>query len=511
MEQLALANRLETILDKPREEFVRKDFISLVKKGTIERFTFHYTALDGKLKELHLPITSVKYAEQLLAEGERVDGSSLFKGMVDTSLSDLYVVPLYKTAFINPFDEKSLDFICRYLTKDGELAPFGLASTLEKASALFTKRTGYELYALGELEFYLIREVEKNIFPNLRQMGYHASSPFFKNGDILNEMMRTIAQITGAVKYAHGEVGYIESIRSDIDEIKGKSAEQMEIEFLPRPITDMADYLVLSRWIIRNIAYKYNAVATFTPKLEEGIAGNGFHFHLAVTKKGKNMMLDNDGNLSEEALKLIAGLCHYADSLTAFGNTVSSAYLRLVPNQEAPTKICWSDLNRSAMIRVPLGWGNAKNLANKINPQEKEIIKEPEPRQTVELRSPDGSALIHLLLAGITMAAEYGFTMDDPIEFAKKYYVTGNIFKDRKILKKLPSLPGSCVNSAKILKKKRHYYERDNVFSPEIIDYIIRMLMKENDENINERLVDLPADDRLHETRKIMHKDLHKH
>ncbi|MCB9087456.1 MAG: hypothetical protein H6628_03995 [Calditrichae bacterium] len=39
--------------------------------------------------------------------------------------------------------------------------------------------------------------------------------------------------------------------------------------------------------------------------------------------------------------------------LTAFGNTTSSAYLRLVPNQEAPTHICWSDLNRSALIRVP--------------------------------------------------------------------------------------------------------------------------------------------------------------
>jgi hypothetical protein len=37
------------------------------------------------------------------------------------------------------------------------------------------------------------------------------------------------------------------------------------------------------------------------------------------------------------------------------------------------------------------------------------------------------------------------------------------------------------------------------------------MLEKENDEHMNERLVDLPADDRLHETRKIMHKDLHKH
>lgn len=511
MDRLALTNRLEIMLNKPKEEFKRSDFIQLLQKGTIERFTFHYTALDGKLKELRLPITSVPYAEQLLAEGERVDGSSLFKGMVDASVSDLYVVPLYKSAFINPFDEKSLDFICRYMNRDGELAPFGLDSILENASRLFRERTGYELYALGELEFYLIRDLESDIYPNVKQMGYHAASPFFKNGDILNEMMKTIASVTGAVKYAHGEVGYIDKIRSDLPEIKGKTAEQMEIEFLPRPITEMADYLVLSKWIIRNIAYKYNAVATFTPKLEEGIAGNGMHFHLAVMKNGENVMLSPDGKLSEESLRLIAGLCLYADSLTAFGNTVSSAYLRLVPNQEAPTKICWSDMNRSAMIRVPLGWRNVSNLAEKINYTNEPLQLKPVPRQTVELRSPDGSALIHLILAGICMAAEEGFSRPDALEIAQKHYVTGNIFQDRKILKKLSPLPGSCVESARILEKKRYLYEREGVFKKELIDYIIRMLLKENDERMNERLMDMPADDRLHETRKIMHKDLHKH
>ena len=56
-------------------------------------------------------------------------------------------------------------------------------------------------------------------------------------------MMRYISQITGAIKYAHSEVGYIESVQSDIDELKGKSAEQLEIEFLPTPIEDAGDAL----------------------------------------------------------------------------------------------------------------------------------------------------------------------------------------------------------------------------------------------------------------------------
>ena len=54
----------------------------ILDKG-IERLGFHYTAMDGKLKELKIPISSGSQVEMVLAEGERVDGSSLFKGMVD--------------------------------------------------------------------------------------------------------------------------------------------------------------------------------------------------------------------------------------------------------------------------------------------------------------------------------------------------------------------------------------------------------------------------------------------
>jgi len=49
------------------------------------------------------------------------------------------------------------------------------------------------------------------------------------------------------------------------------------------------------------------------------------------------------------------------------------------------------------------------------------------------------------------------------------------------------------------------------VFPPGVIDYVARLLEKEDDELMNRNLADLPADDRLHEIRKIMHKDLHRH
>jgi len=505
----ALTNPISLLVDKPREQFTREDLIRVIEKKQIERITLHYTALDGKYKELKVPVANRYQAERILADGERVDGSSLFKGMVETALSDLYVVPLYRSAFLSPFDPASLDLTCRYMTRDGSLAPFALDSILLKAAGLF-RETGYDLHAMGELEFFLLSKPSP-LFVAAKQRGYHASGPFIKTGEIVNEMVRHISQITGAVKYAHSEVGYVESVRSDLEELRGRSAEQLEVEFLPAPIDEAADNLVLARWLIRNVAYKYGCVATFTPKLEEGIAGNGLHIHMEARKNGRNQMTDDHGRLSPVARQIIGGLCHYAETLTAFGNTISSAYLRLVPNQEAPTRICWSDMNRSAMIRVPLGWSNLTHLAGKLNPQQYESWEEPEGRQTVELRSPDGSAIVHLLLAGIAMAAEWGMTNPEALNLAERLYVTGNIFHDQKLLQTLQPLPKSCVESARILLQKRGLYERASVFPPEMIEYVAKLLAEENDEGMNQKLVDLPADDRLSETRKIMHKDLHRH
>lgn len=506
-----LANPIASLVGKEPTAFTRDDLISVIEKKQIERITLHYTALDGKLKELRVPIASRQQAERILANGERVDGSSLFKGLVDAGLSDVYVVPVYKTAFLNPFDSGSLDLVCRYFAPDGSPAPFALDNVMHKAYDVFRRNTGLELHALGELEFYLLSSFETPIYQASKQKGYHASAPFFKSGPILDEMVRHITQITGSVKYAHSEVGYIESVFSPSEEIRGRQADQLEIEFLPAPIPDMADYLILARWLIRTIAARYGCVATFAPKLEEGAAGSGLHVHMELVKDGRNVMRDAKGTLTGDAKKLIGGLCRYADSLTAFGNTTAASYLRLVPNHEAPTRICWSDLNRSAMIRVPLGWTETGNLSSIVNPQDTSALENSEGRQTVEIRSPDGSALIHLLMAGITMAAEWGLTHDESLALAEKLYVKGNIFKDRTLLKKLPVIAESCVESSRTLAEQREYYEREGVFPASMIDYVINMLRSESDEVLHQTLDDLPADERLTEMRKIMHKDLHRH
>lgn len=506
----ALANPLAKKLGKNPVDFTRNDLLKIIESEEIERITFHYTGIDGKLKELKIPISNRKQAEMILTEGERVDGSSLFKGMVDTGKSDLYVVPVYKTAFLDPFSYQSLNFICRFIDPDGNLASFTPDNILHKANKYFETKTGLKLHALGELEYYILSDSKNNLYPMRRQEGYHASSPFAKTGEILNETLTYITQICGNVKYAHHEVGCLENIASDFKEINGKFAEQVEIEFLPTPIDEMGDILVLARWIIRNVAYRNNCVATFVPKLEVGHAGNGMHIHLALMKDDKNVMLNEKAELSDYALQAIGGLCRYSQSLTAFGNMVSASYLRLVPHQEAPTKICWSERNRSALIRVPLGWSNVNNLASKINPQQTELLQDIPVRQTVELRSPDGSANAHLLLAGICLAVEWGLTNPkESLEIARRSHVTVNIHESGSA-EELPELSTSCVESSEKLLQHRNLFERDGIFPPFVINYIVNMLQNENDRNLNKRLLALPDDEKIKESRRIMHRAIHK-
>ncbi len=510
-EKFALANPLCQLLGKDRNDFSRADLLKVVRTKEVERFTFRYTGGDGRLKELRLPFSDTAQADRILAAGERVDGSSLFKGFVDAGESDLYVVPVYRSAFINPFDPTSLDFICRFLDREGRRAPFTPDNILALAHERFRQRTGYELWALAEPEFYLISPNQGEHYIPSRQAGYHAAAPYFKSNEVVNEMLRHLSRITGAIKYAHSEVGFIESMVSDETQLNGRRAEQHEIEFHSHPIEEMGDFMSIAQWIIRKIAYRNGIIATFAPKIEEGIAGNGYHIHLELIRKGQNFMATGEGRLSEDALKMIGGLITYASTISAFGNTVATSYRRLVPNQEAPTRICWSDSNRSVLIRVPLGWSGGANLARFINPRETEDYQDQRGRQTVEIRSPDGSASGHLLLAALVTAAEYGLTQPRMIQLAEQTRVEGNIFRDQNTLSRLQSLPASCVHAARLLREQHSLYDEYGVFPPHVIDHIRHLLEMEDDEYLGVKLEAMSDEERLVYTRGLMHRDIHRH
>jgi glutamine synthetase len=210
---------------------------------------------------------------------------------------------------------------------------------------------------------------------------------------------------------------------------------------------------------------------------------------MMLEKNGENLMIE-DGRLSNTAKKMIAGILDLSKALTAFGNTIPTSYLRLVPHQEAPTNICWGDRNRSVLIRVPLGWNGTMDMIKDANPFNKTEYHDMKSKQTVELRSPDGSANIYLLFAGLVLGAERGLEMDNALEKAEELYVNYNIFSDNDKSKKktLESLPASCWESAECLLAQREYFEKEGVFPAGVIDHTVSKLKAFNDKGLSEKL-----------------------
>lgn len=473
-------NPLVQYLNKPASEFTRADLMRYIEDNDIEMINFRYVGWDGRLKTLNFIINSLEHLEMVLSAGERVDGSSLFP-FVESGSSDLYVIPKYRTAFLNPFsDVPTLDLLCSFYDRHGNPWESSPEYILKKAHQQMQQTTGLVFETMGELEYYIISD-DLDLYPAVNQKGYHESSPFNKWSEYRREAMQLIAQSGGQIKYGHSEVGNFT--------MGGKLFEQNEIEFLPTNVEDAADQLVIAKWIMRKLAYRYGVTITFAPKITVGKAGSGMHIHTRLMKNGKSVMMKN-GQLSEEARKAIAGYLSLAASLTAFGNTNPTSYFRLVPHQEAPTNICWGDRNRSVLVRVPLGWSTAKDMIADANPNEKPVKLDFSQKQTVEFRAPDGSADIYLLMAGLTVAARYGFEMENPLAFAEKTYVDVNIFDEANKNKQseLEQLPSCCVESAEALHQHKALYTAKAVFPEKLIDFLVDYLSRYNDKNLRSEL-----------------------
>ena len=492
------ANPIVAFLQKPSSDFTKDDIIKYMIENDIRMANFMYPGGDGKLKTLNFVVNDLAYLDTILTCGERVDGSSLFS-FIQAGSSDLYVLPRFRTAFLDPFAEiPTLSLLCSFFDKDGNPLESSPEHTLHKAAEAFRQVTGMEFQAMGELEYYVISD-DKGDYPAQDQRGYHESAPYAKGGDFRTRCMKYIAQAGGQIKYGHSEVGNFT--------LEGKNYEQNEIEFLPVPVEQAADQLMVAKWVIRNLGYQLGYDVTFAPKITTGKAGSGLHIHMRMMKDGKNQMLSilptpsggKEAVLSESARKMIAGMMDLAPAITAFGNKNPMSYFRLVPHQEAPTNVCWGDRNRSVLVRVPLGWAADVDMCRAANPLERDSLFTNHfylNKQTVEMRSPDGSADLYQLLAGLCVACRHGFEMSDALEVAERTYVNVNIHaaENADRLASLAQLPDSCVASAASLERQRKTFEEYGVFAPAMIDGIIAQLRAFDDETLRKNIEGYPEE-----------------
>ena len=149
-------NRVVEFLQKSPEEIRKADLIRFAKENGIRMVNFMYPADDNRLKTLNFVINTENYLDSILTFGERVDGSSLFP-FIEAGNSDLYVIPRFSTAFVDPFAEiPTLTMLATFFDKEGKPLESSPEYTLRKACEEFKKTTGMDFYAMGELELSLI-------------------------------------------------------------------------------------------------------------------------------------------------------------------------------------------------------------------------------------------------------------------------------------------------------------------------------------------------------------------
>ncbi len=164
---------------------------------------------------------------------------------------------------------------------------------------------------------------------------------------------------------------------------------QHEIDFRFADALRTADNVVTLKYTVKALAAQHGLIATFMPKPIFGINGSGMHCHQSIfDAKGKNLFFDAQDafNLSPTAYGFIAGQLAHARGLAGVVAPTVNSYKRIVPGYEAPVYVCWAQINRSAMIRIPrMTAGREKSVR-------------------AELRCPDPSCNPYLAFAAILAA-----------------------------------------------------------------------------------------------------------
>jgi len=117
------------------------------------------------------------------------------------------------------------------------------------------------------------------------------------------------------------------------------------------------DQIQLYKLVARQIAANMGLTASFLPKPVADINGNGMHTNLSISKNEENLFYDQNGqdNLSNFAWNFVDRVLNNANDLCLILNSSVNSYRRLDPNYEAPNQIKSSAIDRTSMIRIPLG------------------------------------------------------------------------------------------------------------------------------------------------------------
>jgi glutamine synthetase len=398
----------------------KDNILALAKKEDVRFIRMQFTDMLGTVKSVDLPVSRL---EDAVNNKIMFDGSSI-EGFVRIKEADMYLHPDLDSWMILTFEALALGkvarLVCDVFTPKGE--PFeGDPRYILKKAIKKMKEAGFSSLNVGfEPEFFLfkIKDGKFTTEPN-DDAGYFDLAP--NDGD--NYTRRDIAieldKLGLDVQASHHEV----------------AVGQHEINFRFQDVLRACDNLQLFKTVVKVIARKHGLHATFMPKPISGVNGSGMHTNLSlVNAKGENAFYDEkeDMQLSKVAKRWMSGILAHSRSIAALTNPTVNSYKRIIPGYEAPCYACWSDANRSAMIRIPAARGNSTRT---------------------ELRNVDPSANPYLALAFILMSGLEGIS-DTSIPTVPPVY--DNIFeltREQREAQGIQNLPENLKDALKEMRK----------------------------------------------------------
>lgn len=345
-------------------KYTKQDIIRMVEEEDVEFIRLQFTDMFGTLK--NVAVTSSQL-EKALNNECMFDGSSI-EGFVRIEESDMYLYPDLDTFVIFPWrpqQGKVARIICDIYCMDRK--PFeGDARYVLKKVIGDAAKLGYRFDVGPECEFFLFHTDEDGQPTTIshEKAGYFDLGPVDLGENARRDMVLTLEDMGYEIEASHHEV----------------APAQHEIDFKYDEALVTADNIMTFKLAVKTIAKRHGLFASFMPKPKHGINGSGMHVNMSLSRDGKNIFDDPDGEmgLSTEAYYFIGGIMKHMKGMALITNPIVNSYKRLVPGYEAPIYIAWSATNRSPLIRIPASRGAATRI---------------------ELRCPDPSANPYLVLA----------------------------------------------------------------------------------------------------------------
>jgi glutamine synthetase len=230
---------------------------------------------------------------------------------------------------------------------DHEDLPHAPRSILKKQVARLKER-GWLAYFASELEFYLFSETYDSARAKHWQ-NLETASPYI--GDYL---IGITTKEEGVMRRLRNEM---EAAGIPIENSKGEwGPGQEEINVRYAEVLEMADRHVILKDGAKTIAAQMGKAISFMSKYNYGLAGNSSHIHNSLwSADGKTpLFFDKAGayGMTELGHQWAAGQLKYAKEFTWFLAPYINSYKRFQAGTFAPTKIMWSEDNRTAGFRL---------------------------------------------------------------------------------------------------------------------------------------------------------------